>query len=89
MTPIMIRDRFPLPGNFDPFNRMHVSLLLAQRASLIRLADNLADILRQLYDLQNGPPLPKYEDDWRLAMARAAAALRFVEDGMNAEGPTS
>jgi len=39
-----------------------------------RLAEAL-DVLRALADVQNGPPLPKYEADWSDAMDRAYALL--------------
>jgi hypothetical protein len=35
----------------------------------------LRDILQSLVDLQNGCPLPKYEEDWTKTMRRARGAL--------------
>lgn len=48
-------------------------------AEVKRLWDELADTLRSLADLQNGPPLPKYEDDWNRTMERTYAVLAEVE----------
>ena len=39
----------------------------------------LAEVLRDLHDLQNGPPLPGYEQEWDEVMKRAVAILKQVE----------
>ena len=39
----------------------------------------LAEVLRDLHDLQNGPPLPSYEQEWDEVMKRAVAILKQVE----------
>jgi len=36
--------------------------------------------LRDLYDLQNGCPLPKYEKDWKQAMANAENCLKWEQE---------
>lgn len=38
--------------------------------------DAALDSLRWLHDLQNGPPLPKYEKDWTATMAKTLAILK-------------
>ena len=40
---------------------------------------DIATALRALYDLQNGPPLPKYRDAWESAMRKAGIALEAAE----------
>jgi chromosome segregation ATPase len=42
-------------------------------------AARLVGILRDLVDVQNGPPLEKYRADWEDAMERARAALAAKE----------
>jgi hypothetical protein len=42
-------------------------------------AARLVGILRDLVDVQNGPPLEKYRADWEDAMERARAALAAQE----------
>lgn len=43
--------------------------------------ERLRDALESLVDLQNGPPLPKYADEWELAMRTARRLLgRDTED---------
>ncbi len=41
----------------------------------------LLEALRNLHDEQNGPPLLKYEKDWRAAMDRAKWLLKELEGG--------
>lgn len=48
------------------------------RDSVAEAADRieaLEEALQSLLDVQNGPPLLKYEDDWQSAMDAARAAL--------------
>lgn len=37
--------------------------------------DSCLNILRDLYDLQNGPPLIKYEKEWKEVMSKAEYIL--------------
>ena len=46
------------------------------RCRLISQRDALADVLRELVDLQNGPPLIKREAEWAAAMDNAHDELR-------------
>lgn len=43
-----------------------------------RQRNELADVLRSLYDYQNGCSLPKYEKYWNEAMTRAEAILKTL-----------
>lgn len=46
---------------------------------LITHAPQLVDALRTLADLQNGPPLVKYEAEWNEAMKKTYALLAKIE----------
>ncbi len=35
----------------------------------------LEEVLQELYDVQNGPPMPKYTEDWKAVMAKTRALL--------------
>lgn len=52
--------------------------VLAHDAKQRKVIDKLRDILQQLYDLQNGPPLEKYRDKWAATMARTRSVLKEV-----------
>lgn len=62
----------PAPADAGDLAALDVAKLQQQHAEL-------ADVLRWLYDLQNGCPLPKYEADWERTMERAGAILAAVE----------
>lgn len=47
-------------------------------ALLFRLAPELAETLRDLHDHQNGPPLSKYEKEWRATMDKAISLLKRI-----------
>jgi hypothetical protein len=62
--------------NMDNMNSKSVRRRVAiMRNEPSEAAPELAEALRILYDLQNGPPLEKYRDQWNDAMALAKAAL--------------
>ena len=54
------------------FGRGYNSELLLEMADAL---EKTVDTLEWLVDLQNGPPLPSYEDDWNRAMERARRIL--------------
>ncbi len=41
---------------------------------------DLVTTLRELYDHQNGPPLPKYEEGWGEAMKKARELINKYEE---------
>ena len=43
--------------------------------------DLAVKLLKDLYDLQNGPPLPTYTDDWNKTMDEIDKFLTKVENG--------
>jgi len=47
-----------------------------------RIAE-LEDLLEELFDLQEGPPLIKYADEWNAVMIRCAEVLNREEDHEN------
>lgn len=44
----------------------------------VKLIEELADALRNLYDQQNGPPLIRHEKKWQAAMDQAKKMLTQV-----------
>jgi len=49
-----------------------------ERCRLIATIIELADCLRSLHDLQNGPPLIKHEFDWRATMQQTIRLLTRI-----------
>lgn len=50
---------------------------LDEIARLRNMITELKESLSDLMDVQNGPPLYKYQTDWNAAMTRAKAALEL------------
>ena len=48
---------------------------MADNARLIASAPELLRLLRHLHDLQNGPPLEKYRDEWERVMNEVGELL--------------
>lgn len=69
----MTRDEFNRSLMTAPFSngslRLHDA---AQRQQIARLRE----ALQLLYDVQNGCPLPKYQDDWDRAIELTEQALK-------------
>ncbi len=53
--------------------------LVDRNKKLFALVNELADALRSLHDMQNGPPLWREEEKWKKAMAVAIELLRRTE----------
>jgi hypothetical protein len=47
---------------------------------LMIAAPKLLRLLRRLYDLQNGPPLEKYRDEWEEVMGEVGSVIAEVEE---------
>lgn len=64
-------------------DRLTAELAAEREAREAVVADNavLLDALQQLYDHQNGCPLPKYEEGWNAAMALAQNCLATLHPG--------
>ena len=60
--------------------RQDIRALMSERAAEEHQRLVLAAVLEELCDLQNGCPLPKYEQDWTRVMAAARAALAPAEE---------
>ena len=70
----------------EQFERHWDAITPTKRSAHIRTRLDLADeaaeavaALRELHDLQNGPPLIRDEARWREAMVKAEAVLRKLE----------
>ena len=61
---------------WDMDNNVIAVGLSEENALLMASAHELAEALRELHDLQNGPPLEKNREQWNAAMEFAEMALR-------------
>lgn len=52
-----------------------IAALTAERDAAVAKVKTLREALQRLVDVQNGPPLFKYENEWNAVMAEAIAAL--------------
>jgi hypothetical protein len=50
---------------------------------LVSILCTMSDVLQRLVDVQNGPPLVKYTNDWNWAMDEAIRILRRYEQRGN------
>ena len=54
---------------------------------MTNLEKKLYSALEALYDVQNGPPVFKYEREWERAMQLAYDALTMVRNGSEGDSP--
>lgn len=55
-----------------------IEMQAAKISGLDAEIDRLRETLQALYDVQNGPPLEKYRDDWEAVMGKVVNILREV-----------
>lgn len=63
---------------YEELSWSHYKISTIKKA-LITKAQRLADSLRELHDIQNGPPLLEHKNEWEIAMSKAQAALAAWE----------
>ena len=56
-----------------------VRSLVDERDEAAEAIIELTECLRELHDLQNGPPLPSFEERWSRCMGKAAQLLKQFE----------
>lgn len=73
------------PAAFHNFTEVFVEAILNKAACEIKITavSEWYLALRQLYDHQNGCPLPKYEEGWGLAMDECARLITIHEQDRN------
>lgn len=71
-APIVLRDL--LETGMYPVDTYNENLLKWSNA-----VEELTEALRELHDVQNGPPTARYEAEWKEAMRKAGEALKKHE----------